>query len=958
MPGTVTPFVDFLSSNDTGENKAASVKPIVNGDPVEASVQNRAPENLRLRTEAIRSALGDTLYLRDSDRALLVTGPGKVTWPGSTTAGLSGIPTLSDVIWLLPMLTPGAAQAQPIPPVASKYGTLHLKRASDSMNSILVTSMRRSYAAGDQINITVTTGSVYSCTLADSDGYQRTIAIVVTGSTTLGTVVSSLNALTADSPATQLVSAVLEGGALTSDIILGAQARQFVAGNYDGEGHAIVPANLASFFTANPTSALAEGDTLCVQYAMVADTASTGGRRQAIPENSNTAVPSGSFFNSRLNPEKLVNALPICKVVNGSLVFGTGVEIGQGATATLSSSDIALQAVVRNHNFEVGSVIATPSQLDIPGWIVESGAVNGTFRKATTTVRTGAASLEFNRTSTSAASAFLSQRMVVPVTPNGTVRLVMAVRQLIAPTGGTYKIAFDWNTSAGIYGSQTSHTFSVNGSTDSSWRIVDVAITVPASRYALSRVAIWVDGVTTASTGVALVIDDLQIYVETPTNSMPVGVDDTNRTTQVGYMLWVNSADPETYKTITRNLGDGEEIDPNHTPVAISAAPQGSTLTVEPGTAGAAPTSLAVLGALWALGAKLLSTAGYAREARVSAPYSGTHAWTRLWQSETDAATAGVAYNVYMDVVGDVHFVVNAEYSGTNWSKYVNGTSAFMLSLKSNALRLSHRANDQDAAWTTWTAICEFRGGESPSLSNPDFAGLLSFFDAAGNRHVAFDHYGLPRTQAQMEVHQNWLSPMFAAWDTVGTGTIAVTVDGGTDRPGPWLGLSVQTATPAAGKKLATPALNPSTTVLANALYVLEFDVSAASLVGTPSYRFLAGFHGDDPDTATQYIQLEKNSTNANWLFRTSTLMGANEYDTGVAPTSAPQRIRIEIPTSGWPGTISLYINGVLVATSTDYPESVPLYLGVHFDGTGTAKSVYVSPMTYRMYRKNTDDNV
>jgi len=359
--GIVKPFVDFNTNNanDTNENNEASIQPIADGESVNATVAKRPPENLRQRTEAIRGRQVDSLFLENADRVLVIAGPGKVTWPGSTTASASGIPVISDVLYILPMLTPGFAQAAPVPPVASVFGTLHLKRASDNMDSILVTSQRRSYAAGDQINVTVTPGAVYSCTL-DTEGagaLRRTIKIVATGSTTLGTVITSLNGLIPPSPDnTQLVTAALEGGALSGDLILTSQAKQYVSGNYDGEGHAITPANLASFFSSNPTQALAEGDTLCIRYDMLFDTASNGGRRQAIPENSNTTIPAAAYFNSRVHPEYLYNALPICKVVNNELVFATGGAVPAGAvTVSIGGGDSASVTYAGGGNWADGT---------------------------------------------------------------------------------------------------------------------------------------------------------------------------------------------------------------------------------------------------------------------------------------------------------------------------------------------------------------------------------------------------------------------------------------------------------------------------------------------------------------------------------------------------------------------------------------------------------------------------
>lgn len=333
MSGNVKQFIDFSTNtnNDTGENNAGSIQPMVDGENATGAVLARPSESLRQRTEAVRDVMADTLYLRDSDRNFVAFCLGGITWPGSTSNAQSGIPVLTNALWLIPMLTPGAVQVG-APPIASAFGVLHLKRSSDSANSISVTSRRRSYAAGDQINVTVSSGASFSCVLDVETGLRRTIKIVATASTTLGTVISALNALTPPAPDnTQLVTAALEGPGISGDFILAPQARQYVTGNYDGEAHQIGVSTMSGFFASNPTQALAEGDTLCIRYDMVTDPASTGGRRQSLVENSNTAVPVGSLFNSRVHPEFLTNAIPICKVLNNKLVFGTGIEVPEGA---------------------------------------------------------------------------------------------------------------------------------------------------------------------------------------------------------------------------------------------------------------------------------------------------------------------------------------------------------------------------------------------------------------------------------------------------------------------------------------------------------------------------------------------------------------------------------------------------------------------------------------------------
>src|SRR4051794_10603800 len=120
--GVQKPFIDYTQvGGDTGQNDAASVLPYTDGEELTQAVMDRPIESLRLRTERIRDVLDDELYLRDADRHLLLGGPGKVAWPGAAP-GLSGIPTLSDNLFLIPFLTPGASGNTP--PIGSTFGTI------------------------------------------------------------------------------------------------------------------------------------------------------------------------------------------------------------------------------------------------------------------------------------------------------------------------------------------------------------------------------------------------------------------------------------------------------------------------------------------------------------------------------------------------------------------------------------------------------------------------------------------------------------------------------------------------------------------------------------------------------------------------------------------------------------------------------------------------------------------
>lgn len=964
MSGNVIPYVDFLSSDDSGENNDASIRPITDGEPLDQTVLRRPDGILRKRVEVLRARMVDTLFLQNADRALVVTGPGRVTWPGSVTAGQSGIPTISDSLWILPLLTPGSPQTAPIPPVASRYGTLHLKRSTGSLDAILVTSMRRSYAAGDQINITVTSGASFSCTLQaeDTGTFRRTIAIVATASTTLGTTITALNALAPGSPdGGQLVSAVLENGASSGDILLAPQARQYVVGNYDGEGHAVTPANLASFFASNPGSVLAEGDTLCVQFAMLVDTISSGGRRQAIPENANTTVTAGMFFNSRVSPEKLVNALPLCKVVNGSLVFGTGAEVPAGSSnAGLAEADTTSR-VVYNGGFELGAT-TTAARFQIAGWINRDDlATNGAWRLNTTTPRSGGKHLELSKTSTSATVVRVEQPQEIPVAQGQAIRAVIYVRQMIAPTAGTYFLSLNWGDANSDPSGNSTVALQVLSSTDAAYRRVEATTLVPSGKRFLKSISLEASGVTTGATGVALLVDDLQVFMETPIDATP-GSD--NAALWARPMAAIVLADPVTY--------DASEETGLIRYVSTTPAGEGKVVVEHKSQSTAAAPALEHFGRFLSVGGRMLSTAANARLPRVETPYSGTHAYTLLQEAGNNLGT-GLPARIYMTAGGSFLQTINAAYGGSAWAKDVPGSPAYMTQLDVDGVSLYHRAADQDAPWSTWTRVSQTSGARLPVVGAvATHVPLQEWFDSAGNRRVARDHLGLERTQHVVRVHQPWLSstgspPAFSegfAGSVVGTGTLTTGLNVA-GKPGTWLRQTV-VANGDQSNITAPTWASGSPAWPADLAAVWEFSIDGSALAGTPGLVFSLGFKHDAVAALTgeDSICLHKTSASANWRLATDQGGAPNvqtSTDTGV-PVSGIQRFRLEAMGSGWPGgqRVVLYIDGEAVAVNTTgWPNSQAMYFGTWLTSTGaTNQSVYVSPIDLRLIHRLSDDRV
>lgn len=976
MSGNVTPYVDFLTSADSGENNSSSIQPVTDGEKMNQTPLRRPSEALRKRTEVLRAAAVDSAFLQNADRTLLIGGPGKVTWPGSTTAAKTGIPVLSDVLWILPMLTPGFAQTQPLPPVASAYGTLHLKRASDNLNSILVTSQRRSYAAGDQINITVSAGGVYSCALdvEDTGTYRRTIKIVAAPTTTLGDVITSLNALTPPAPDnTALVTAVLENGALSGNTILDTQARQFVSGNYDGEGHTITPANLASFFTTNPTEALAEGDTLCVQFAMLNDTASTGGRRQAIPENTNTTITAAMFFNSRVHPEKLVNALPICKVVNGVLLFGTGAAVQPGDVLVDLNGASTASAVLRNGGFEHGVTGGTYRHA-ISDWEITLGA-SGAFSLVASGMESGGKCLQFDCLATTGAAGTIEQRLEIPVVPGQKLRLVLSTKQLKAPIAGNTVIVINWGDANSTASSFATYDFMNLGVVDSVFQKSDVSLSVASGKYFIKSIAISIDSMEVASTGVSLLIDNLQLFV-LPADAVTTPAASNTRARPV-ISDAVLIEDPATYAA--GQLAALLRFD------KASPASEGAlVLDRKDQVAGSLPPALSVLGRLVDIGKNLLnSTANLARP-RLYLPHHDTLDFTLLLESRPlslGGVTLDIGHRVYATAYdgsaapGDnqLAIVINAKFDGTNWSKDSNGTAASMIQFRPEGIRLYTRGADQNGTWLTsaWSAANMQSGSRIVTAAAPYHTPLLQFFDGLGNRRVAIDHLGM-RGGRVVEIQQAWVD------ETTGTNPKKYASGWGYDNGG-----ASTTAPALVGPNIKGPQLilavaaAPDLTYFfspfvisaqggawpQNMVHVVEFEVDATDLAGTPGLSFEVGFRngGAVPQT-NDHIALSKTSASANWFFKTRNNAGGPTTVNTTVAAAGVQRFRIEVYTTGSAGGARAlcFIDGTLRAEITaTLPDTNNILISGGLTSTGALnKTVPVSPIVYRAFRTLADDAV
>lgn len=337
-------YIDFEHGTDTGERTDSdSIQPIIDGESVLGAVLNRPPENLRYRTELLRAFGDDTLYRLDSDRWIITGGtaagvgaaaPVLTSW--SSTTGI--FVTTGDMV-LQPLMGPNTD--------VNEVGTFPIVDGGLSA-TFTVTTTRRAYAHGNESRIIFEEaptaelpGGNVAATLEGSPLHTLRVIVRDDGLTTVTQVYNAIVAL--GGGATVGMTIVLTGDAATKiDLdLIPAEYRIWQATKVaDRELNHIPASSFAAFFVTS-ANRLADGDSIGIYFPYMVDpTGNSGGRRESTVTTTdpgsgsppNTGVAYTQLFNSRVHPEYLPYAIPLCRRIGTSLIFvdGTMVE----ATAT------------------------------------------------------------------------------------------------------------------------------------------------------------------------------------------------------------------------------------------------------------------------------------------------------------------------------------------------------------------------------------------------------------------------------------------------------------------------------------------------------------------------------------------------------------------------------------------------------------------------------------------------
>lgn len=341
--------IDFRNSNgDTGYPESAAILPVADGEAANQTVLRRPTENVRVRTETFRALLRAHLSLTDAHTQLYSAIPGNPltfegVYPGNSGTFYGG----TDLV-VVSMGSPGRSTMYPF--VGSSKAVL--KVGTLASNEVVFTSVKKqwegAYPAADAnaIAVEIVAGASVTVTLKGTN-LNHIYVTIVSGTTTCNDVISAVNAA-----ASTLVLASLGAGSTGTNAAdlwgeaqwAGDYTKRFLAGGVAGVLHTIPVSELAAFFAADTANRIQEGDMIGIWYDKNVDFAGTGGRLQSTYENSNYALTAGQLFNSRRQPEKVPNSIPICKCVNSTtLLFADGSFIQTGFPAPLGADSLLMQ---------------------------------------------------------------------------------------------------------------------------------------------------------------------------------------------------------------------------------------------------------------------------------------------------------------------------------------------------------------------------------------------------------------------------------------------------------------------------------------------------------------------------------------------------------------------------------------------------------------------------------------
>lgn len=504
-----------------------------------------------------------------------------------------------------------------------------------------------------------------------------------------------------------------EASALTISVVSDAVFSDHSAVYQSATGHSLSIRRVGGLFTLDLSAYASKTVVIAIYCTYVLGSPTVGDLRAY------ELAPTDEFTLAAERPELVV--LGTVVVPGAGLIPAANITHARRVSAwgTVAPEATPWQPVIKNGGFEYADN-GQSYRHAIADWEVIT-STNGTWRAYDSGFGpySGGKSLQLTLTS-SPVTALLTQRLGFACPEGRLVRVSTWVRAIIAPTlSANVNVVFNWADTTGVPFASTSVPLVAVGGTDAGYRNVDSIVAAPATTAFLHSVDIFANAQTYGATGIALLVDDFQVFVESggPIDTRP---DD------------MRNGVPRVTSLI---VDDPATLDPSQIAALVrfdKSSPSGEGtvyLDRKDQNNASLPPALALLGRL-SLGANLLATETDALKARVTSLYgiAGGIDYTLLHASPPVSGSTQTL-RLYASPTGNIVWTVNARWgspTANQWNKDVNGSPASKVEQQGDKFAIYSQIGTTntwvDAAWQTNTSFLGALSsvlGPSVNLSRP-----------------------------------------------------------------------------------------------------------------------------------------------------------------------------------------------------------------------------------------------
>ena len=337
--------IDFQQGNDSGEVDSESISPYKDGESATETVFNRPLESLRSRTETLRVSINESKWVQDADRSLIhwTDNDATIQWDGSHIVLEGGSLYIASVL--------GPGESRDDDDLEGHGSTFPSRMAHGYLDfgtaEVQVISKLYQFEGGNEISVEVKGDEdLETLVKVDVEGHDvedssvqpgRDNVVVTYDASDPPSIQSVISAINNDVVANEIISVQLDSGDSSASVTDVEEIQ--LSGGLDGVFHQIPSGAVQG------APALQEGDCLAIWYESVKL------RRESLEENSNHLLESSNLVNLSESPEKVANAVPLGRVLNGDFVWFSGFSMKEGYEYHDLGSNTAQQTTLESANF-------------------------------------------------------------------------------------------------------------------------------------------------------------------------------------------------------------------------------------------------------------------------------------------------------------------------------------------------------------------------------------------------------------------------------------------------------------------------------------------------------------------------------------------------------------------------------------------------------------------------------